>query len=213
MPSGLVSSLFFGMCTRRTGGARYCPVFARASSDSSRCSSPSAYSRALCPSIPLAPSLRVRRYASCNHSTSMWWASVVSAIVGASLASFAIRSSFVEMFVELDVSFIVPSFGSLLRCRPLLRWLPSDRFACFSAHTAALRLPASPAPLASCFASQFRLTTAKRDLPSSSATLAAHAPLSDSRGTYPSRPPALPPYVLLSRFCLPRSGTRRLPRL
>jgi hypothetical protein len=28
------------------------------------------------------------------------------------------------MSVELDVSAIVPSFGSTLRCRPLLRWLP-----------------------------------------------------------------------------------------
>ncbi len=144
MPSGLVSPLSFGICTRRTGGARYRPVFARSSSDSSLGSNPCAYSAALCPSTPVAPSLRVRRYASCSHATSMWWASVVSASVGASLASFAIRSSFVEMFVELGVSSIVPSFGSPSRCRPLLSWLPLRWFACFSAPTAALRLPAPP---------------------------------------------------------------------
>ena len=59
------------------------------------------------------------------------------------------------MFVELDVSFIVPSFGSLLRCRPLLRWLPRGGSPA-SAPTAALRLPVSPVSLALRFASRFR---------------------------------------------------------
>ena len=48
----------------------------------------------------------------------------MNAIVGDRLASSAIRSSFVEMLVEPDVSVIVPSFGSSFRCRPLLRRLP-----------------------------------------------------------------------------------------
>src|SRR6266571_1593872 len=43
---------------------------------------------------------------------------------GASFASFAIRSSFVEMVTELGVSFIVPSSGSVFRCRSLLRRVP-----------------------------------------------------------------------------------------
>ena len=47
------------------------------------------------------------------------------------LASFAIRSSFVEMFFELDVSGIFPSHGSILRCHPLLHWVPWARFPCY----------------------------------------------------------------------------------
>src|SRR5580704_2769917 len=39
-------------------------------------------------------------------------------------ASFAIRSSFVETVVELDLSFIFPSNGSMPRCRPLLGGVP-----------------------------------------------------------------------------------------
>src|SRR4030095_12031674 len=68
---------------------------------------------ALCPSTPRAPSFRVRRYASRSHVTSMWCASVVSGMSGADFASFATRSSFVEMVTEPDVPFIVPSFGSM----------------------------------------------------------------------------------------------------
>ena len=178
----------------------------------SRCSSPLAYSSALWPSIPVAPSFRVRRYASCSHATSMWWASVVSAIVGASLASFAIRSSFVEMCFELDVSFIVPSTGSSLRCRPLLSWLP---WVGSPASRLLLRHSDFPLRHLTRFASFGGSASQRRrqDLPSSSATLATHAPLYDSGGTYPSRPPGLRPYVLLSRYCLPSSPTRRLPRL
>src|SRR6266404_4797234 len=46
---------------------------------------------------------------------SMCWASVVNAIPGACLASFAIRSSFVQTVVEPDVSSIFPSSGSVSR--------------------------------------------------------------------------------------------------
>src|SRR5882724_3683670 len=46
---------------------------------------------------------------------SMCWASVVNAISGACLASFAIRSSFVQTVVEPDVSSIFPSSGSVSR--------------------------------------------------------------------------------------------------
>ncbi len=45
----------------------------------------------------------------------MCWASVVNAIPGACLASFAIRSSFVQTVVEPDVSSIFPSSGSVSR--------------------------------------------------------------------------------------------------
>jgi len=53
----------------------------------------------------------------------------------------------------------------------------------------------------------------KQDLPSSSATLATHAPVNDPGGAYPSRPPGLRPYVLLSRCCLPSPPTRRPPQI
>ena len=43
--------------------------------------------------------------------------------------------------------------------------------------------------------------------------LATHAPVFAPGGTYPSRPPGLRPYVLLSRCCLPGWWSRRLPRL
>src|SRR5882724_8147046 len=105
----------FGMWTRRTGGARYVPDLARSSSDWRFSSRFAAYSFAVCPSTPTAPSLRVRRYASFSQSMSMCWASVVNAISGACLASFAIRSSFVQTVVEPDVSSIFPSSGSVSR--------------------------------------------------------------------------------------------------
>src|SRR5712664_2030118 len=105
----------FGIWTRRTGGARYVPDFARSRSDWRFSSRFAAYSFAVCPSTPTAPSLRVRRYASFSQSMSMCWASVVNAIPGACLASFAIRSSFVQTVVEPDVSSIFPSSGSVSR--------------------------------------------------------------------------------------------------
>jgi hypothetical protein len=52
----------------------------------------------------------------------------------------------------------------------------------------------------------------RQELPSSSATLATHALVNDPGGAYPSRPPGLRPYVLLSRCCLPSPPTRRPPR-
>jgi len=48
----------------------------------------------------------------------------VSAMSGASLASFAIRSSRVETILELGVSVIFPSNGSMIRRRPLLGGIP-----------------------------------------------------------------------------------------
>ena len=50
----------FGICTLRTGGARYVPDLARSSSDWRFSSRFSAYSAQVCPSTPTAPSLRVR---------------------------------------------------------------------------------------------------------------------------------------------------------
>jgi len=101
------------MCTRRTGGARYEPVRNRPSSAARLSSRFRAYSAADCPSTPTAASLRVRRYASRNHSTSMAWCSDANARSGCFLASSAIRASLVEMLPELSVSDIVPSFGSM----------------------------------------------------------------------------------------------------
>ena len=108
----------FGIWTRRTAGALYSPDLARLSSDwrlPSRCVS---NSPAVCPSIPGAPSLRVRRNASLSHSMSMWCASVFSARFLSSFASFAIRCCFVEMVSGLGVPFIFPSSSSTFR-RPL----------------------------------------------------------------------------------------------
>ena len=56
--------------------------------------------------------------ASISQSSSMWWASVVSAVSGACFASIAIRYSFVETAFEPGVSAIFPSIGSVTR-RPL----------------------------------------------------------------------------------------------
>src|SRR6186713_3402835 len=117
------------------------------------------------------------------------------------------------MSVELDVSAIVPSFGSTLRCRPLLRWLP---WGGSPASQLLLRHSDFLLPLlahASRFARWFRLAAEKQELPSSSATLATHAPVIDPGGAYPSRPPGLRPYVLLSRCCLPSPPTRRPPQI
>src|SRR5580692_393770 len=125
MPSGLVSvPLPFGMWTRRTGGARYVPDFARSSSDRRFSSKFAWYSCALTPSTPRAPPLRVRRYASRSQSMSMRWARLRNAMSGASLASFATRSSFVETSTEDCGSAIFPSNGSMTRCRPLLGGVP-----------------------------------------------------------------------------------------
>lgn len=55
---------------------------------------------------------------------STWWASVVKAVVGHSRACVAIRSSFVEMEVELGVSFICLSFDSVNPAPPSLHGVP-----------------------------------------------------------------------------------------
>lgn len=63
MPSGLVFPALpgFGMCTRRTGGARYRPDLNRSSRLDRFASRPASYCAAVTPSTPAAPSLRVRR--------------------------------------------------------------------------------------------------------------------------------------------------------
>jgi hypothetical protein len=113
---------------------------------------------------------------------------------------------------ELNVSAIVPSFGSTLRCRPLLRWLP---WVGSPASQLLLRHSDFLLPLLAHFRSLggSALQRRSQDLPSSSATLATHAPVNDPGGAYPSRPPGLRPYVLLSRCCLPSPPTRRPPQI
>jgi hypothetical protein len=61
----------FGICTRRTGGAKYVPDLKRSRRDLRFESRSSAYSAAATSSAPAAPSLRVCRYASYIHATSM----------------------------------------------------------------------------------------------------------------------------------------------
>src|SRR5262245_43850792 len=102
IPIGRVSVLEppLGICTRRTGGARYVPDFTRSSRPWRLPSRFCSYSSAVTPSTPAAPSLRVRRYASLSQSMSIRWASEVNAINGDCFASAAIRSCFVDTLVE-----------------------------------------------------------------------------------------------------------------
>ena len=139
----------------------------------------------------------------------------MNAICGPRLASSAILSSFVEMFLKLGVSSIVLSRGSSARRRSLLRRVPSGWFPHFIALTAALRLPAPPFRLPSRFAHGSALRRRTRDLPSSSATLATHALVVDSGGSYPGRPPGLAVPTLrllgLAFRALCPVGTRNFP--
>ena len=59
---------------------------------------------AVTPSTPVAPSLRVRRYASRIHSPSIRWCRDVNARFGCTLACSATHCRFVYVFVELSVS-------------------------------------------------------------------------------------------------------------
>ncbi len=120
----------FGMRTRRTGGALYRPDLKRSSSDRRFSSRLAAYSCAVCPSMPAAPSLRVTLYASRRKSTSMWWARLVNTIVGACLASSAIRRSFVETLSELGVSGIFLLNGSIIPVPPSLGRVSRAGFPC-----------------------------------------------------------------------------------
>src|SRR5262245_61349144 len=84
----------------------------------------SAYSAAVTPSIPGAPSLRVSRKASLIHSKSMTWCSVDKATPRFDLASSAIRCRFVYRFVRLKVLSCVPSAVLSTRRLPSLDWVP-----------------------------------------------------------------------------------------
>ncbi len=120
-----------GIHARRTGGAWYRPDWKRSSSERRFASRSFAYSSAVCPSIPGAPSLRVALNAARKNSTSMWWARVVNATPGRSRASSATRRSFVETLVELGVSGIVPSNDSSALTLPSLHgvsWTGFPRF-------------------------------------------------------------------------------------
>ena len=102
--------------------------------------------------MPVAPSLRVRRYASRIHSPSMRWCRDVNTLCGCSLACSAIHCCFVNVVMELRVSSSVshqwlctgdaplPSSGS--------RW---PRFPAFPGTIRALRLPALAWPSAHWF--------------------------------------------------------------
>ena len=91
------------------------PDFARFRSDWRLASKSASYSRAVRPSMPGAPSLRVRLHASRSHSISMWCDRLFNAVSGICCASFAIRRSFVEIVSELGVSSILPSDDSSIR--------------------------------------------------------------------------------------------------
>src|SRR5258707_3298097 len=84
---------------------------------------------------------------------------------GACLASFAIRSVFVETISESGVSLIFPPNGSLFRRLALLSWVPSDRFPNVIAPIGALRLLDDLLP-ARCLARPYRPTSASSRSPS-----------------------------------------------
>ena len=159
---------------------------------------------AVCPSTPVAPSLRVRRYASWSQAISMWWASVVSAMPGASLASFAIRSSLVETVLELGVSVIFPSNGSVIRRRSLLGGVPRVGSPASSLVLRRSDFPAAPASLACALlgGSAARCRGERRDLPGSWGTLhgmpCSMTPVGPSRRAIRALP-----YSLAPRCCLP----------
>ena len=119
-------------------------AFARLNSDRRFSSNFSAYSSAVCPSIPGAAPLRVRRYASRIHSMSMWWDRLVSPTPGICLASSAIRCCFVETVRGLGVPPIFPSNGSMIRLSASLRWVPWSEFPSFRGTIRELRFPTAP---------------------------------------------------------------------
>src|ERR1700675_3348484 len=61
----------------------------------------------------------------------MWWASVVSAVAGMSLAFSATRWSSVETSSELGLPAIFPSCDSVTRCLPSLHGVLSGEFPRF----------------------------------------------------------------------------------
>ena len=112
----------------------------------------SAYSAAVTPSMPGAPSLRVSRKASFIHSRSMTWCSVDNAAPRFDLASSAIRCRFVDRFVRLKVL----SRVSRRRFSPRDAPLPSIgsrrvRFPNVTSTMRALRLPIHASPVAYLF--------------------------------------------------------------
>ena len=199
----------FGIWTRRTGGARYVPDFARSSSAARFPSRVSAYSSALCPSTPFAPPFRVRRCASRSQSMSMWWASVVSCAPESSFASFAIRCNFVETVNEPNVSAIFPPNSSVSRCRSLLRRVPWDGSPASQPPIAALRLLASP------LRSAFVAPLGGAGLPESTSPPRflgnpyIPALLNDPGGTLHPEPRPGWPAFWTERCSLPRNETRR----
>ena len=82
------------------------------------------YSRAVTPSTPATPSLRVRAKASFSQSTSMKWARFVTTSCGRARALNTIRSSFVETFSGARRSGACPSSGSVARRSPSLHGVP-----------------------------------------------------------------------------------------
>ena len=98
--------------------------------------------------MPVAPSLRVRRYASDIQSMSIRWCSDVNTRSGCSLACSAIHCCFVYVLVELSVSHQWFCTGDAPLSFSGSRW---PRFPAFSGTIRALRLPAPALPSAYCF--------------------------------------------------------------
>ena len=99
--------------------------------------------------MPVAPSLRVRRYASRIHSPSIRWCRDVNTRSGCSLACSAIHCCFVYVLVELSVSSSVSHQWVCTGDAPLpsggSRW---PRFPAFGGTIRTLRLPAPAWPSA-----------------------------------------------------------------
>ena len=168
--------------------------------------------------MPVAPSLRVRWYASCIHAPSIRWCRDVNTRSGCSLACSAIHCCFVYVFMELRVSSSVshqwfctddaplPSSGS--------RW---PRFPAFHSTIKALRLPApawpsaywfrQPAPRAPAGVRVRHRRSRRRAGPSAGQVLIGHAGIPSSSGLARGQGQDLPGSLVIHPVALRRSTT------
>jgi len=146
---------------------------------------------------------------------SMWWASVVNAIVGARLANPAICWSFGEMVLKPDVFIIVPSGSSVYRCLSFLRGVPRVGSP---ASSVLLRHSDSPSHIPRHFASFVRRYLAQTSRPGyGGASQVPGGPLCTCPALRPRRDhragPVRQSALQHERCCLPLMQRRRLPHL
>ena len=104
----------------------------------------SSYSRPVWPSTPVAPSLRVRRNASCSNSMSMWWARLSEGQLRRPPGQFRYPLSLVETVSEVDDLRRLSLQRFRVPAPPFPPRGPSGRFPRFIGTIKALRLPVAP---------------------------------------------------------------------